>query len=52
MRATTVGNVCQVIQLDGIKLIVTLNQVKFIPDLSTDLFSLNKAHKNGLNLYN
>ena len=53
MVATKVGNLkCRVEQLDGSSLDVTLNEVKYVPDLWINLFSINKALKNGFNLSN
>jgi hypothetical protein len=36
---------CEVNQLDRHKLLVTLRNVKYVPDLSSNLFSLNKVLK-------
>jgi gag-polypeptide of LTR copia-type len=53
MMNTKVGNLkCRVEQLDGSSLDVTLNEVKYVPDLWINLFSINKALKNGFNLSN
>ena len=47
MHATKVGNLnCEVTQVDGSKFTVTLKEVKYVPDLCVNLFSLNKALKN------
>jgi hypothetical protein len=43
---------CQILQKNGESLVVTLQDVKFIPDLSIYLFSIGKALKNGFNLGN
>jgi hypothetical protein len=51
MTATKVGDLkCKVIQLDGSSLDVTLYEVKYVPELWMNLFSLNKALKNGYTL--
>jgi hypothetical protein len=53
MRATKVGNLkCEVTQLDGKKFIVSINDVKFVPNLCVNLFSLNKALKKGFIISN
>jgi hypothetical protein len=53
MTATKVGDLkCKVIQLDGSSLDVTLCEVKYVPELWMNLFSLNKALKNGYTLSN
>jgi len=53
MRATKVGNLkCEVTQLDGKKFIVSINDVKFVPNLCVTLFSLNKALKKGFIISN
>jgi hypothetical protein len=53
MTATKVGDLkCKVIQLDGSSLDVTLYEVKYVPELWMNLFSLNKALKNGYTLSN
>jgi hypothetical protein len=47
MMATKVESLkCQVIQLDGHGLDITLHEVKFVPKLWVNLFSINKALKN------
>jgi hypothetical protein len=53
MTATKVWDLkCKVIQLDGSSLDVTLYEVKYVPKLWMNLFSLNKALKNGYTLSN
>jgi hypothetical protein len=53
MTATKVGDLkCKVIQPDGSSLDVTLYEVKYVPELWMNLFSLNKALKNGYTLSN
>jgi hypothetical protein len=41
---------CGILQKNGEKLIVTLENVKFVPELWITLFSIGKAVKNGFNL--
>jgi hypothetical protein len=43
---------CEVTQLDGRKFIVSLNNVKFVPEICSNLFRLNKALINGFTLSN
>jgi hypothetical protein len=46
MTATTVGSLnCNVIQLHGPSLVITLHEVKHVPELWVNLFSLNWALK-------
>jgi hypothetical protein len=53
MQACKIGNLnCEVTQLDGRKFIVTLKNVKYVPEICSNLFSLNKALKNGFKLSN
>jgi hypothetical protein len=53
MVATKVGNLrCCVIQVDGSTLDIVINDVKFLPELCANLFSVNKALKNGFKLSN
>jgi hypothetical protein len=53
MTATIVGDLkCKVIQQDGSSLDATLYEVKYVPELWMNLFSLNKALKNGYALSN
>jgi hypothetical protein len=41
-----------IVQLDGSVLDITINEVKFVPNLCDNLFSINKAIKNGFILRN
>jgi hypothetical protein len=53
MTATLVGSLkCNVIQLDGPSLVITLQEVKYVPDLWVNPFSLNWALENGFTLRN
>jgi hypothetical protein len=53
MTATKMGKLrCQILQKNGESLIVTLEDVKFVPDLWINLFSIGKALKNGFYLGN
>jgi hypothetical protein len=53
MKATKIGNLkCEVIQINGEKFTVTLNNVKYVPSLCVILFSLNKALKKGFKVSN
>ena len=53
MRACKTGNLnCEVTQIDGKKFLVTLENVKYVPEICSNLFSLNKALKNGFKLTN
>jgi hypothetical protein len=53
MTATKVGSLKRrVIQLDGSVLNITINKDKFVPKLCANLFSINKAIKNGFSLSN
>jgi hypothetical protein len=53
MRATNIGLLkCEVTQLDGKKFLVSINDVKCVPNLCVNLYSLNKALKNGFILSN
>jgi hypothetical protein len=53
MMATKVGRMkWQVIQLDGSELDIILHEVKFVPELWINLFSINKALKNDYHLSN
>jgi hypothetical protein len=46
MKSTIIGNLkCDVTQVNGEKLTITLNDVKYVPSLCVNLFSLNKALK-------
>jgi hypothetical protein len=51
MVATKVGSLKRcVIQLNGSTLDITINEGKYVPDFYVNLFSINKAIKNGFNL--
>jgi hypothetical protein len=53
MKAIKVGSLkCHVIQLNGFILDVTLEEVKYVPELWVNLFSISKALKNGFDLSN
>jgi hypothetical protein len=53
MVATKVGSLRRrVLQVDGSTLDIVINDVKFLPELCANLFSLNKALKNGIKLNN
>jgi hypothetical protein len=53
MRACNIGNLnSEVIQLDGNKFVVSLKNVKFVPGIRSNLFSLNKALMNAFTLAN
>jgi hypothetical protein len=53
MRACTIRNLnCEVTQLDGRKFVVSVKNVKFIPGIRSNLFSLNKALMNGFTIAN
>jgi hypothetical protein len=53
MVATKVGSLRHcVIQLDGSTLDIVINEVKYLPDVCANLFSVNKAIKNGFYLSN
>jgi hypothetical protein len=53
MIAKEVGELrCEILQKNGEKVIVTLENVKFVPELWINLFSIGKALKNGFNLSN
>jgi hypothetical protein len=53
MIAKKVGKLrCGILQKNGEKLIVTLENVKYVPELWINLFSIGKALKNGFNLSN
>jgi hypothetical protein len=46
MKATKIENIkCEVTQVNGEKLTITLNDVKYAPSLCMNLFSLNKASR-------
>jgi hypothetical protein len=53
MLAKKVGSLrCMVQQKNGEKFVVVLKDVKFVPELLVNLFSISKALKNGFNLGN
>jgi hypothetical protein len=53
MMASKVGSLkCCVIQVDRLEFDITLHKVKYVPELWVNLFSINKALKNGRNLSN
>jgi hypothetical protein len=53
MVATKFGSLRRhVIQVDGLSLDIVINDVKFLPELCANLFSVNKALKNGFKLSN
>jgi hypothetical protein len=53
MIETKIGNLkCEVTQINGEKFTVTLNDVKYVPSLYVNLFTLNKALKKGFKLSN
>jgi hypothetical protein len=53
MVATKVGSLRRrVIQVDGSTLYIVINDIKFLPELCANLFSVNKALKNGFKLSN
>jgi hypothetical protein len=43
---------CEVTKLNGRKFVVTLKNVKYVPEICSNLYSLNKALKNGFKLIN
>ena len=53
MMAKKIGKLrCEILQKNGEKLVITLQDVKYVPDLWINLFSIGKALKNGFNLGN
>ena len=51
MMATKVGSLkCRIIQVDGSGIDITLHEVKYVPELWVNLFSINKALKMDINL--
>jgi hypothetical protein len=53
MKATKIGNLkCEVAQINGEKLTITLNDVKYVSSLCVNLFSLNKVLKKGFKVSN
>jgi hypothetical protein len=49
---TVNGHSIKATKLDGEKFTVTLNDVKYVPSLCVNLFSLNKALKKGFKVSN
>jgi hypothetical protein len=53
MMATKVGSLkCNIIQLNGSSVDVTLKEVKYVPELWVNLFNISKALKKGFDLSN
>jgi hypothetical protein len=53
LLATKIGNLkLDVTQIDGTKFTITLQDVKFVPDLWVNLFSINQALKKGYRISN
>jgi hypothetical protein len=53
MKAIKVGSLkCHVIQINGSSVDVTVKEVKYVPELWVNLFSISKALKNGFDLSN
>jgi hypothetical protein len=53
MKATMVGHLkCHVIQLNGSSVNASLKQLKYVPELRVNLFSISNALKNGFDLSN
>jgi hypothetical protein len=53
MLATKVGSLRHcVVQVDGSTLDIVISELKYLPDLCANLFSMNKALKNGFKLSN
>jgi hypothetical protein len=53
MKSTKIRNLkFEVTQVNGEKLTITLNDVKYVPNLCVNLFSLNKALKKGFKVRN
>ena len=53
MMAKKIGKLrCEILQKNGEKLVITLQDVKHVPDLWINLFSIGKALKKGFNLGN
>jgi hypothetical protein len=51
MKATKVGNLkCDITQINGERFTVTLNDVKYAPNLCAKFLSWNKALKKGFNV--
>jgi hypothetical protein len=53
MKSAKIGNLkCEVTQINGEKLTIMLNDIKYVPNLCMNLFSLNKALKKGFKVSN
>jgi hypothetical protein len=53
MKATKIGNLkWEVTQINGKRFTVTMNDVKYVPSLCVNLFSLKKALKKGFKVSN
>jgi hypothetical protein len=53
IKSPKIGSLkCEVTQINGEKLTITLNDVKYVPSLCVNLFSLNKALKKGFKVRN
>jgi hypothetical protein len=53
MKSTKIGNLkCEVTQVNGEKLTITLNDFKYVPSLCVNLFSLNKSLNKGFKVSN
>jgi hypothetical protein len=53
MKSIKIGNLkCEETQINGEKLTITLNDVKYVLSLCVNLFSLNKALKKGFKVSN
>jgi hypothetical protein len=53
MKSTKIGNLkCEVTQVNGEKLVIMLNDLKYAPSLCVNLFSLNQALKKGFKVNN
>jgi hypothetical protein len=53
MKVIKIGNLkCEVTYIDGEKFTVTLNDVKYVPNLCVNIFSLKKALKKGFKVSN
>jgi hypothetical protein len=53
MRATMIGSLrCKVIQLDGSTTEIEVHDVKYVPELYVNLFSVNNALKKGFKISN
>jgi hypothetical protein len=53
MKSTKIGNLkCEVTQINGEKLTIMLNDVKYVASICVNLFSLNKPLKKGFKVSN